>query len=545
MNVGAQRYALCMKHLRMYARWAASILGYQQLKDSLLPPVPKRLASDSRNATWSSTTPTKRRRLSLPDICSTVGKKQPNMACNDDENVALRFELPAFINRPVSNAVQSEERERSHLPSAIWNETTVRLPDFTSQSSFGCSRKQRLEQLTKAIDKSKRDIEHTIGKFIHCDGESRLRNELPRYQDILATAILPDFLSYAEYSSLQEPPTNTILLATMEQAALVLQRGPLRIPILIPSQFRREAFCEESIQTFLHDSHMAQWIMVQDYARSATKGDDVRRVQKAEFMKNFLDPQHYPINCLDLAGTALNPDPPCYLRVPSLQLLSKVASGGHGGKMRQMRNTDLAASQSFTLLAKAGAWSIPHIDRSGVLSSVEGIKGDKLWLEWPGLSIAQLKAWDDSAAAAPRAYEEVPPSRSEGDAFAEWQNRYAAAPCISPVATCVGPRDMFLQPQGMLLSPYSITNVLMHGTMHGDSRDIDSIMALTMLETSHRTVTNEDQPNDFYHVMQRAIHKMSDDKQGDNGFKWPGDAAKRRTYRLFKVRSTRLKPTSY
>jgi hypothetical protein len=85
-------------------------------------------------------------------------------------------------------------------------------------------------------------------------------------------------------------------------------------------------------------------------------------------------------------------------------LLKRVAARGYGGKMHYMRKSDLAASQSFVLLAKAGAWSMPHIDRSGVLSSVEGIEGKKLWLTWTGLAIEELRAYDESAADSPRAY---------------------------------------------------------------------------------------------------------------------------------------------
>jgi hypothetical protein len=80
----------------------------------------------------------------------------------------------------------------------------------------------------------------------------------------------------------------------------------------------------------------------------------------------------------------------------------------------------------------------------------------------------------------------------------------------------------------------------MHGTMHWDSRDIGRIMEFSMLETTHRTVTNEDQPNDFYHLLQRGIYKMMEDKEGVSCFQWPDDVTKEKTCRLFEVCSASL-----
>jgi hypothetical protein len=522
MNYDTENYTLCVKHLTMYARWATTgILLPQRSKDHLLHPLPKRLASDFEDASWSPTISSKRRRLSLPGTYSH-SYKSTIMAGSNDE-IAPRF--PAMQKAATELTIQRP--------------ATDHLSDYANRISFDEFRKRYLENLREAIDKSKRDVQQTVKKFVHLADDSRLRIELPRYYNILDSVVLPKLLSYAEYIALTEPPHGAVLLATMEQAALVLRKGPLRIPVFIPSQFRQESFCEESIHTFLQDSHMGQWIMVQDYAKPIGEGD-VRSIPKTEFMKTFLDSQHYPINCLDLAGSTLNPNPLCYLGVPSLHLLAKVASGGHGGKLHYIRNTDLAASQSFNLLGKAGAWSMPHIDRTGVLSSVEGIVGNKLWLKWPGLSIAQLERWDESAADVPHDYQEASCSSLDKHAFADWQQRYALAPCISPIATLIGRQDLFLQPSGMLHSPYSITDVLMHGTMHWDSRDIGRIMEFSMLETAHRTVTNEDQPNDFYHLMQRSIYKMMEDKEGVSCFQWPDDAMKVKTCRLFEVCSASL-----
>jgi hypothetical protein len=360
MNYDTENYTLCVKHLTMYARWATTgILLPQRSKDHLLHPSPKRLASDFGDASWSPTKSSKRRRSSLPDTYSH-SYESTIMAGSNDE-IANRF--PAMQKAAIELTVQRP--------------ATDHLSNYANRFRFDEFRKRYLENLREAIDKSKRNVQQTIKKFVHLADVSRLRTELPRYHNILDSVVLPKFLSYAEYIALTEPPHGAVLLATMEQAALVLRKGPLRIPVFIPSQFRQEFFCEESIHTFLQDFHMGQWIMVQDYAKPIGDGD-VRSIQKTEFMKTFLDPQHYPINCLDLAGSTLNPNPLCYLGVPSLHLLAKVATGGHGGKLHHIRNTDLAASQSFNLLGKAGAWTMPHINRTGVLSSVEGIEGNKL-----------------------------------------------------------------------------------------------------------------------------------------------------------------------
>jgi hypothetical protein len=403
---------------------------------------------------------------------------------------------------------------------------------------FDDVRKRYLADMTTSIQQSMLDVQRTIDEFVNLPENSRLRQELPRYYEILRSAIPPEVLSYAEFTSLRDLPTDAILQLTMEEATLVLMQGPLRIPILVPSRFRQDFIHKTTINTFLQQDHMGHWIMVQDYAKPIANGD-VRRMQKAEFTRKYFDPRHYPLNCLDLAGTTLNPDPPCYVRIPSLHLLRKVAAGGYGGKMHYMRNNDLAASQSFMLLAKAGAWSMPHIDRSGVLSSVECMEGKKLWLTWTGLAIEELEAYDESAADAPRACQETPPSRTNDAAFTDWQQNYASAPRIRPIAPLITAGDLYLQPSGELHSPYSSTDVLMHGTMHWDSRDTERIMQLAMLETHHRSITNEDEPNDFYHLMQRTMYKMREDKRctGNGGFEWPDSNKKKKSEELFEVRS--------
>jgi hypothetical protein len=544
---------LCLNHLRMYASWARVSMLRQRASQSPLLKTPARPVTDLRdNARCFMSL---KRRLSLPissNNSNTLFEEHPSKRWRDmdihigRESGSRAKQLHVTDDSTRTPSVGSNVADpRPHSPTINRTATcntahqAVSCSDSTPDVlDFDDFRKRYLADTTASIEQSILDVRRTIDEFANLPKQSRLREELPRYYEILKSAIPPKVLSYADFTSLRTLPTNAILLATMEEAALVLMQGPLRIPILVPSRFRQDFIHKTTIGTFLQEHHMGHWIMVQDYAKPIGKGD-VRQMQKAEFVEKYFNPRHYPLNCLDLAGTAPNPDPPCYVRIPSLHLLGKVAAGGHGGKMHYMRNNDLAASQSFMLLAKAGAWSMPHIDRSGVLSSVEGIEGKKLWLTWTALTIEELEAYDESAADAPRAYQEAPPSRSNDEAFTKWQQNYASAPRIHPIAPLIDAGDVYLQPSGGLHSPYSFTNVLMHGTMHWDSRDIERIMQLAMLETHHRPVTNEDEPNDFYHLMQRAMYKMREDRSStaSGGFEWPESNGKTKSEELFEVRS--------
>ena len=63
-------------------------------------------------------------------------------------------------------------------------------------------------------------------------------------------------LSYANFTSLQTLPTNAILLATIEEAALVLMQGPLRILILVLLRFRQDFIYKTTISTFLQEHYI-------------------------------------------------------------------------------------------------------------------------------------------------------------------------------------------------------------------------------------------------------------------------------------------------
>jgi hypothetical protein len=60
-----------------------------------------------------------------------------------------------------------------------------------------------------------------------------------------------------------------------------------------------------------------------------------------------------------------------------------------------------------------------------------------------------------------------------------------------------------------------------------------------MLETQKRTITNEDESNDFYHLMQRTMYKMREEKTGtgSGGFEWPDSEGQKKSEELFEVRS--------
>ncbi|KAF2250092.1 hypothetical protein BU26DRAFT_295392 [Trematosphaeria pertusa] len=202
---------------------------------------------------------------------------------------------------------------------------------------------------------------------------------------------------------------------------------------------------------------------------------------------------------------------------------------------------------------------MPHVDRHGVITTAEGVDGDKLWLSCLGLTLFDLRAWLRSEANCPHQYpgpiseslrveiqspairtqsgsknhkkprpsaksKPLPSTGSEEESreFKRWKADYANAPAIKPIAIKIRAGDLLIQPSGNLHAPYTCTNVLMRGTMHWDSLDLEQILELSLLETAYPQLTNEDEAKDFYHLMQRCIARMKECKlYADDVYKWP------------------------
>lgn len=108
-------------------------------------------------------------------------------------------------------------------------------------------------------------------------------------------------------------------------------------------------------------------------------------------------------------------------------------------------------------------------------------------------------------------------------------------PTVAPVAVYLRPGDILLQPAGVLHAPYSPTNVWMRGSMHWDSRDLERILQLSLLQAQHTAITNEPCAKDFFPIMQWCMvgwKRSSPECQSE----WPEKEKLRGLSNIFDVR---------
>jgi hypothetical protein len=177
------------------------------------------------------------------------------------------------------------------------------------------------------------------------------------------------------------------------------------------------------------------------------------------------------INFLNLANTKDNPVPEMLDGLRAYKILKEISEDNLAGKRQTSSWTDLSSCVSFHILAKAGVFSLPHLDHHGVITTATCDEGEKLWLTWPTLTDDELRVWQEGEEEAPAA--------------------------AVPFPIYIRPGDVLIQPRGRLHAPYSITDVLMSGTMHWDSREMASVLRSSLLEVEFPSLTNEDPAKQF------------------------------------------------
>ncbi|KIW09642.1 hypothetical protein PV08_12107 [Exophiala spinifera] len=177
-----------------------------------------------------------------------------------------------------------------------------------------------------------------------------------------------------------------------------------------------------------------------------------------------------PINCLNLAAVKANPQPWFLANNMDYQVMRLVREGHSAGKDLVGHDADLTNSETFQLLAKAGAFSMPHVDRHGVMTVVHVEEGFKDWLIFPPLS------------------------EEEQAEFARGENY---CPNYRPMNLRLRPGDTLILPPSRLHAVFSPTDVLMTGNMFWDSREVLRILKQSNLERLNPELSNEDPAQEF------------------------------------------------
>ncbi|OIW25516.1 hypothetical protein CONLIGDRAFT_635336 [Coniochaeta ligniaria NRRL 30616] len=172
-----------------------------------------------------------------------------------------------------------------------------------------------------------------------------------------------------------------------------------------------------------------------------------------------------PINILSLPSQRDRPVPAWLEDDPDYRVLRDVPATESATELDPRHREDsLSKCREFGLFATAGVYSMPHVDRHGVITTARCEEGTKLWLLWSALPM---------------------------DVVAEW----AASndPPADPAAAIVmEDGDILIMPPGTPHAPYSVTNVNMNGTMHWSKRTMLRSGRICRLEIDWPEITNEE-----------------------------------------------------
>lgn len=350
----------------------------------------------------------------------------------------------------------------------------------------------------------RRALIHLVGLQNLIPESRRLEQELDVYTGLMDVAVPPQVHlfdpSSVEKMKLGAPETKNLgyclLVGSDFEAEIATRHGTLAYPFLVPFekyQKSSDRLEKESYLRYLetkHNVHIHAYADVHQPSGTGTtppflvpvalSGSDAVSLFRSTTTNGM------PTNILNLDGYKANPQPWFLASQDNFQVMRTVKEDNHAGKPDRAAEADLSNSSTFQLCASKGAWSMPHIDRHGVTTSVFCDSGEKIWLVWPHMMRSCLKSWAGSQ-------DYCPPLR--------------------PMVVYLRPGDLLIMPPSTVHAPYSLTDVIMTGTMHWDSRYMVHVPAISLLETDYPTVTNEDPSLECVKKL-RVIEKCWRDKQG-------------------------------
>jgi hypothetical protein len=228
-----------------------------------------------------------------------------------------------------------------------------------------------------------------------------------------------------------------------------------------------------------------------------------------EAIPEFCNPDTGIINFLNLAAWKPNEIPSSILGLRQYSFLRDQWEINQSGKREELQVNDLSACVAFQICGKAGVFSLPHIDHHGVLTTAEVEEGEKLWLSWPRLQDEEMIDWG--------------------------RGKTTLGPAPAPFAIYLTKGAILHQPAGTPHAPFSITNILMTGTMFWDTRAMARTLKLCLIERRFPEITNEDTAKELTAKLVRALQLEENEY-----YPW-GPAEERNEYaELLKVQPARL-----
>ncbi|KIW21853.1 uncharacterized protein PV07_12726 [Cladophialophora immunda] len=397
---------------------------------------------------------------------------------------------------PIQNSPQTQNEPS--LPEAKhgWNSQHLQAELQTS----GDGRRRRRRALTelaaqRCCDQIRRQLSD-LPQGGH--GLTRLEKELPQYECEFLRRLPGDPITYEEYAAVdwESHATDTdfrykYVVCSSEEAHKILQAGTPAIPLLIPG--------EDSPGRVLTRDEYLRYLSTKptiDVHKYDTRVDETgkyllpEKMKSADAMRVFQNQEGWPVNFLNLDLYKQNEIPPCIANIPAFSILRDTREQNQSGKRSRSQPSDLSSCVGFQIFGKTGVFSLPHRDHHGVITTVLCEEGEKLWLIYPELTDEELHTWAIGLDIAPRP---------------------------APYAIYLSPGDLLIQPPGRVHAPYSITDVLMTGTMHWDSRNMVRVLLLSLYERDHPKITNEEPAREFSRKLE-YIQSLWDD--GAKAYPW-------------------------
>ena len=323
--------------------------------------------------------------------------------------------------------------------------------------------------------------------------------ELEELRGMYKAAATEGPLTLAEYQrqlrdGITTEDDSIFLFLSSEEAATLVKDGRPRVSFVVPRELNSRSEPLRDIQQHLLKIAEMQSIQAHDLEsrRLDNKQSHVLPVTKpAKKIVEELQDETKVLNCLDMSIPTLSTVPSFIRDAEGWDLLPFSRTGFTVSKPTEPAPNDLSASSTFQLLASKGAWSMPHIDRAGVVTSVRCEAGEKMWLSWSSRSTADLKGFGLSS-----------------------------RPIGRGVSILLRPGDTLVQPAGTPHAPYTGSLCFMTGNMFTPSQNVDRQVECMVAEAwTGSSITNEEPAKETLIKLDWWAEMM----QGESkAWPWPG-----------------------
>jgi hypothetical protein len=307
----------------------------------------------------------------------------------------------------------------------------------------------------------------------------------------------------------------TFLFLSADQATELLRNGRPRVSIIIPRVLDPRAARLLDVNQYLKKLAELHTLDVHDIderiARSEAEPHLHPFTRSARSVVHDFLTGGKLLNCLDLSDTTSGTVPTPILHADGWDLLGHSNPiGKNSKKSNAIRTGDLYASSKFQLLACKDVFSMPHIDRAGVVTTVQVHHGDKLWMSWASRSNEDLKRFGVN---------EVPVGKGFQVLLREG--------------------DTLIQPAGTPHAPYTGPNssmAFLTGCMFTPSQNLDRQMQCIEAESwTNSSITNEDFAEDLPDILARWKAMMERDSPA---WPWPDKTAQAAFLSAYRVCSS-------